>query len=58
MSTESAKKEPPVKGGFEVDNREASNRVTGATRCPNEDNAGYKGESLIDRKHPDFFKLR
>jgi hypothetical protein len=28
------KKRAAVAGGFEVDNREASNRVTGATRCP------------------------
>jgi hypothetical protein len=28
------KKRAAVSGGFKVDNREASNRVTGATRCP------------------------
>jgi hypothetical protein len=31
---ENAQKRAAVAGGFEVDNREASNRVTGATRCP------------------------
>jgi hypothetical protein len=35
------KKEPPFPAAFEVDNREASNRVTGATRCPNEDDLSY-----------------
>jgi hypothetical protein len=30
---------------------------TGATRCPNEDNASHKGESLMNRKKPIFFKL-
>jgi hypothetical protein len=33
-----AKKEPPFPAALKLDNREASNRVTGATRCPNEDN--------------------
>jgi hypothetical protein len=33
-AAEDAKKRAAVAGGFEVDNREASNRVTGATRCP------------------------
>jgi hypothetical protein len=44
------KKEPPFPAAFEVDNREASNRVTGATRCPNEDGFSHKPESLTDRK--------
>src|SRR5258705_7085181 len=29
---------------------------TGATRCPNEDNASHKGESLILRKRAIFFR--
>jgi hypothetical protein len=52
-----AKKEPPFPAAFEVDNREASNRVTGATRCPNEDNASHKDESLTNRKKAIFFNF-
>jgi hypothetical protein len=51
------KKEPPFPAAFEVNNREASNRVTGATRCPNEDDASHKPESLINRKEAIFFKV-
>ena len=31
---------------------------TGATRCPNEDDASHKRESLTDRKRTIFFRLR
>src|SRR5471032_1722313 len=52
------KKEPPFPAAFEVDNREASNRVTGATRCPNRDVLSHIRESLIDRKRGIFLKSR
>jgi hypothetical protein len=45
-----AKKRAAVSGGFEVDNREASNRVDRSHSVSKEDDPSHKRESLIDRK--------
>jgi hypothetical protein len=45
-----AKKEPPFPAAFEVDNREASNRVDRSHSVSKEDVESHKRESLIDRK--------
>src|ERR1700674_3584605 len=58
VEKKTGKKRAAVSGGFEVDNREASNRVTGATRCPNEDELSHRRESLIDRKRTISFSFR
>src|ERR1700733_10628191 len=52
-----AKKRAAVSGGFEVDNREASNRVDRSHSVSKEDDASHKRESLIDRKRGIFFSL-
>jgi hypothetical protein len=52
-----AKKEPPFPAAFEVDNREASNRVDRSHSVSKEDDASHKRESLIDRKREIFFSL-
>jgi hypothetical protein len=44
------KKRAAVSGGFEVDNREASNRVDRSHSVSKEDDPSHKRESLIDRK--------
>jgi hypothetical protein len=44
------KKEPPFPAAFEVDNREASNRVDRSHSVSKEDVESHKRESLIDRK--------
>jgi hypothetical protein len=53
-----AKKEPPFPAAFEVDNREASNRVDRSHSVSKEDDPSHKRESLIDRKPEIFFNLR
>ena len=45
-----AKKRAAVSGGFEVDNREASNRVDRSHSVSKRGRSSHKGESLIDRK--------
>jgi hypothetical protein len=52
-----AKKRAAVSGGFEVDNREASNRVDRSHSVSKEDDQSHKRESLIDRKRGIFFSL-
>jgi hypothetical protein len=54
---ERPKKRAAVSGGFEVDNREASNRVDRSHSVSKEDDASHKRESLIDRKRRIFFSL-
>jgi hypothetical protein len=44
------KKEPPFPAAFEVDNREASNRVDRSHSVSKEDALSHKRESLINRK--------
>jgi hypothetical protein len=51
-----AKKEPPFPAAFEVDNREASNRVDRSHSVSKRGRISHKGESLIDRKGADFFQ--
>jgi hypothetical protein len=55
---EGRKKEPPFPAAFEVDNREASNRVTGATRLSKVGHSSHNPESLTDRKRTIIFSLR
>jgi hypothetical protein len=52
------KKRAAVSGGFEVDNREASNRVDRSHSVSKMDAPSHKRESLIDRKRAVFFSLR
>jgi hypothetical protein len=51
------KKEPPFPAAFEVDNREASNRVDRSHSVSKEDAFSHKRESLIDRKRTIFFSV-
>src|SRR5579862_1829876 len=51
------KKRAAVAGGFEVDNREASNRVDRSHSVSKEDADSHTWESLIDRKRAIFFRL-
>jgi hypothetical protein len=51
------KKEPPFPAAFEVDNREASNRVDRSHSVSKEDDPSHKRESLIDRKRGIFFSF-
>src|SRR6266481_5236896 len=44
------KKRAAVSGGFEVDNREASNRVDRSHSVSKRGRYSHRGESLIDRK--------
>src|SRR5487761_2519097 len=53
-----AQKRAAVSGGFEVDNREASNRVDRSHSVSNEDDASHNRESLIHRKRTMFFTFR
>src|SRR5438552_3651670 len=52
------KKRAAVSGGFEVDNREASNRVDRSHSVSKRGRYSYRGESLIDRKRTILFSLR
>src|ERR1700737_4641401 len=52
------KKRAAVSGGFEVDNREASNRVDRSHSVSKRGQCSRRGESLIDRKRAIFFRLR
>jgi hypothetical protein len=54
---EVGKKKPPFPAAFEVDNREASNRVDRSHSVSKEDAESHKRESLIDRKRANFFRL-
>jgi hypothetical protein len=55
--TKTPKKEPPFPAAFEVDNREASNRVDRSHSVSKEDDCSHKRESLTDRKRSDFFSF-
>jgi hypothetical protein len=50
------KKEPPFPAALKLITGRRQTEWTGATRCPNEDDASHKQESLIDRKQPIFFR--
>src|ERR1700733_4708200 len=52
-----AKKRAAVSGGFEVDNREASNRVDRSHSVSKEDIHSHNRESLTERKHSEIFRL-
>jgi hypothetical protein len=52
------KKEPPFPAALKLITGRRQTEWTGATRRPNEDSHGYKAESLINRKLPDFFRVR
>src|SRR3954451_6126265 len=52
-----AKKEPPSPAAIKLITGRRQTEWTGATRCPNEDTASHKLESLIDRKRARFFRL-
>ena len=54
---ERRKKEPPLPAAIKLITGRRQTEWTGATRCPNEDTASHKLESLIDRKRVDFFRL-
>jgi hypothetical protein len=51
-----AKKEPPFPAAFEVDNREASNRVDRSHSVSKQGQSSNSRESLIDRKRTVLFK--
>src|ERR1700736_4017370 len=51
------KKEPPFPAAFEVDNREASNRVDRSHSVSKQDSSSHRRESLIDRKRTILFRL-
>jgi hypothetical protein len=44
------KKEPPFPAALKLITGRRQTEWTGATRCPNQDNASHKRESLINRK--------
>jgi len=48
--TMTGKKEPPFPAAFEVDNREASNRVDRSHSVSKRGRCSHKGESLTNRK--------
>jgi hypothetical protein len=50
------KKEPPFPAALKLITGRRQTEWTGATRCPNEDNASHNRESLIDRKRAIFFR--
>src|SRR5260370_16025655 len=50
------KKEPPFPAALKLITGRRQTEWTGATRCPNEDNASHRGESLILRKRSIFFR--
>src|SRR4051812_40580102 len=50
-------KRAAVSGGFEVDNREASNRVDRSHSVSKRGQSSHSWESLIDRKRAIFFKF-
>jgi hypothetical protein len=52
------KKRAAVSGGFEVDNREASNRVDRSHSVSKKDDSSHKRESLIGRKRAILFSIR
>jgi hypothetical protein len=52
-----AKKEPPFPAAFEVDNREASNRVDRSHSVSKRGRLSHRRESLIDRKRTNFFSF-
>src|ERR1700682_1061821 len=52
------KKGAAVAGGFEVDNREASNRVDRSHSVSKMDDSSHKRESLIGRKRAILFSIR
>jgi hypothetical protein len=54
----SSKKEPPFPAAFEVDNREASNRVDRSHSVSKEDGSSHNRESLTDRKRAILFRNR
>src|SRR5215467_4882020 len=51
-----AKKEPPFPAALKLITGRRQTEWTGATRCPNEDNASHNRESLILRKRAVFFR--
>src|SRR3954454_11206467 len=52
------KKEPPFPAAFEVDNREASNRVDRSHSASKRGHHSHRCESLMDRKRPISFSFR
>src|SRR5437762_13059453 len=50
------KKEPPFPAALKLITGRRQTEWTGATRCPNEDDASHNRESLIDRKRAIFFR--
>src|SRR3954447_11264540 len=54
---EMPKKEPPFPAAFEVDNREASNRVDRSHSVSKQGQSSHNRESLIDRKRTIFFRV-
>jgi hypothetical protein len=52
------KKEPPFPAAFEVDNREASNRVDRSHSVSKPGQCSHKRESLMNCKESVFFKFR
>src|SRR3954452_24154281 len=53
-----SKKEPPFPAAFEVNNREASNRVDRSHSVSQQGRSSNSRESLIDRKRTVLFKPR
>jgi hypothetical protein len=56
MTPGKAKKEPPFPAAFEVDNREASNRVDRSHSVSKQGQMSNSRESLIDRKRTDLLR--
>jgi hypothetical protein len=52
------KKRAAVSGGFEVDNREASNRVDRSHSVSKRGRSSHRREALINRKRTILFSLR
>src|SRR4051812_4623363 len=52
------KKEPPLPAALKLITGRRQTEWTGATRCPNEDSASHKRESLTLRKRTVSFRFR
>src|ERR1700693_6344939 len=56
--TQTPKKEPPFPAALKLITGRRQTEWTGATRCPNEDNASHRRESLTNRKRAILFSFR
>src|ERR1700722_2515226 len=56
--TQTPKKEPPFPAALKLITGRRQTEWTGATRCPNEDSASHRRESLTNRKRTILFSFR